>query len=557
MASDIQTQPRSRGILGQAIEPLLSWFLGLPAERCNFTTQALSIPISDGLSRIELRADLFRPLLDKPLGTVLVRSPYGRGIPIAVPPRQLAARGYQVLMVSCRGTFGSAGEFDAFRTEVQDGKGVVEWMRKQPWYTGTFATIGGSYIGYVQWALLYDPPKDMVAAVPGVAPHDFAQPIWGTGALDLDIVRWADMIVHQEDSFSLWETLGKTRTRRLETLFEGTTPLASNIQAHLEGKFPWMDKVLTKPDLSDPFYEPMKLGRALGQAQIPTLIIAGWHDLFVEQSIEQYLGLKEQGCKVALTVGPWSHTKSVVATEMIRHGFDWIEEHLGNRAEAKRTAAVQYYVTGAQAWKSVSDFPPRTESITFYLHDGGELAEKPLSTSSGSSTFTFDPRNPTPEIGGNALLTGGRVNDTALAKRSDVLVFDTAPLEEDTEICGKPAIQLAHSTSSPYVDVFVRVSEVDAKGRSHNITETYKRLDPKRADDEELKLALNFCAHRFLKGTKIRVVIAGGNFPQYAKNHGVENSDLNGTEMIAVDHTIHHSESRISNIVFPVVRVPE
>jgi putative CocE/NonD family hydrolase len=557
MASDIQTQPRSRGILGQAIEPLLSWFLGLPAERCNFTTQALSIPISDSLSRIELRADLFQPLLDKPLGTVLVRSPYGRGIPIAIPPRQLAARGYQVLVVSCRGTFGSGGEFDAFRTEVQDGKGVVEWMRKQPWYTGTFATIGGSYIGYVQWALLYDPPKDMVAAVPGVAPHDFAQPIWGTGALDLDIVRWADMIVHQEDSFSLWEALCKTRTRRLETLFEGTTPLASNIQAHLEGKFPWMDKVLTKPDLSDPFYEPMKLGRALGQAEIPTLIIAGWFDLFVEQSIEQYLRLKEQGCNVALTVGPWSHTKSVVATEMIRHGFDWIEEHLGNRAEAKRSAAVQYFVTGAQEWKSASDFPPRTESTTFFLHEGGKLAEKPLSASSGSSTFTFDPRNPTPEIGGNALITGGRVNDTALAKRSDVLVFDTAPLEEDTEICGKPAIQLAHSTSSPYVDVFVRVSEVDAKGRSHNITETYKRLNPKRADDEELKLALNFCAHRFLKGTKIRVIIAGGNFPQYAKNHGVENSDLNGTEMIAVDHTIHHSESRISNIVFPVVRVPE
>jgi putative CocE/NonD family hydrolase len=552
-SNDVQSQPQARGILSQGVDRFLSWLIGFPFERCNYTIQALRIPISDGLSRIELCANLFQPLLAEPLGTVLIRSPYGRGLPIAITARAFAARGYQVLIVSSRGTFGSGGEFDPCRTEVQDGKGVVEWMRQQPWYTGKFATIGGSYLGYVQWALLYDPPKDMVAAVPGVSPHDFARPSWSTGAMDLDIIRWADSIAHQEEPHFFWRTLLGTRSRRLETVFRSTTPLASNVEAHTEGKTLWLDNILARPEVSDPYYETMKLDRALEQAHVPILIITGWYDLFLQQSMEQYFRLKGRGCNVALTVGPWSHVQSGFAPQMGRHGFDWIEEHLGKRMEAKRTVPVQYFVTGAQEWKNASSFPPPTKLVSLYLQDDGTLMHKPSASRTKSSHFTFNPQDPTPAYGGNGLFNGGKVDDTALAKRSDVLIFDAAPLERDFEFCGKPIIELSHSTDNPFADIFARVSEVDAKGKSCNITETYKRLDPKRDNGEVLKLELNHCAHRFLKGKKIRILIAGGCFPQYARNHGVENNDMNGTEMFAVEHTVFHSEDCVSKVVFPVV----
>lgn len=64
-------------------------------------------------------------------------------------------------------------------------------------------------------------------------------------------------------------------------------------------------------------------------------------------------------------------------------------------------------------------------------------------------------RKLTPTIKGNGLPRGESVDKTALAKWSDVLVFDTAPLEEETEFCGKPIIKLAHSTNSPFADIFV------------------------------------------------------------------------------------------------------
>jgi predicted acyl esterase len=74
------------------------------------------------------------------------------------------------------------------RTEAEDGHGIVAWMRQQPWYDGRFATVGGSYLGHTQWALLEEPEPDHVAAVVLVAPHDFARHAWGTGTFKLDFV---------------------------------------------------------------------------------------------------------------------------------------------------------------------------------------------------------------------------------------------------------------------------------------------------------------------------------------------------------------------------------
>lgn len=143
-------------------------------------------------------------------------------------------------------------------------------------------------------------------------------------------------------------------------------------------------------------------------------------------------------------------------------------------------------------------------------------------TEEGLSSFVFDPKDPTPTVGGNLLLLGGgSTDDTALAARSDVLTFTTEPLENDVEVAGKIVVQLNHASDNADVDLFVRISEVDAKGRSHNITETYRRLSV-ASEAQILVLHLNDCAHRFTKGYKIRLLIAGASFPQYAVNAGRE-----------------------------------
>jgi hypothetical protein len=115
-------------------------------------------------------------------------------------------------------------------------------------------------------------------------------------------------------------------------------------------------------------------------------------------------------------------------------------------------------------------WPPVSEERAFYLHDDKTLGVQAPAADSPPASFTYDPHDPTPAVGGPRMVRGGRVDDSVYASRSDVLVYTSAPLKEDMEVMGKPVIQLAHSTDVPYADLWIRLSEVDADGVSHNLT---------------------------------------------------------------------------------------
>lgn len=207
------------------------------------------------------------------------------------------------------------------------------------------------------------------------------------------------------------------------------------------------------------------------------------------------------------------------------------------------------HISGAEEWRSTTEFPPASGTYQLYLNEGHKLSAQPPKKGISSSSFVFDPRDPTPTMGGNTLGTSsGRVEDTALSKRADVLSFTSEPLEEDLEVVGQPSVQLVHSTDVGYADLFVRLSEVNGKGASYNISEAYVRLDPKR-ETGTITLALSWCAHKFAKGWKMRLVIAGASHPHFARNLGVENLDNTGSDMRAVEHTVFHEIGKISKLI--------
>src|ERR1700691_4269818 len=87
-----------------------------------------------------------------PAPVILLRTPYGRQ-QWAMLGRLFAERGYQVVIQSCRGTFGSGGEWVPFRNEGADGRATLRWVAEQPWFGGRLATFGPSYLGITQWAM--------------------------------------------------------------------------------------------------------------------------------------------------------------------------------------------------------------------------------------------------------------------------------------------------------------------------------------------------------------------------------------------------------------------
>lgn len=540
-----------RGPMNTFLDRLAARQLGFPPERCSYKVTGIRIP---ALPNFEFAADLYQPVLannEKPAGTILIRCPYGRSIIFALlSARPYAARGYQCLLVSCRGTFGSGSNFNPWHNEEEDGQAIVTWMREQSWYTGSFATLGGSYLGFVQWALLRNPPTDMVAAVIQCAPHDFSQQLWGTGSLALEWISWAENVLHQEET-GIVQTLRRWSTpRRMRSVLE-QVPLAASVKSHFQDRAPWLSHVVDHPDTSDQFYDHFKLGQALERADIPIFLVGGWYDVFAPQTVEQYTCLRERNVDVALLMGPWNHTQVGFQSRVYQQSFNWLEAHLGKRGKRARECPVQYYVTGAEMWREAPRWPPPTLAKEYYLQSGNCLTNQRSSVEGSSSEFTFDPSQPTPTIGGNLLLGGGSVDDTALTLRSDVLTFTTETLENNVEISGRVIVHLNHSSDNLVADLFVRLSEVNAKDRSYSITEAYKRLESGQKA-ESITLYLNDCAHKFMKGNRINLLVAGASFPQFAISTG-EAPGETSFEVRKTVHTIYHGKQRDSKVVLPVI----
>ena len=531
------------------IDRAASRVLRLPAPTTGYVVhRGLRVPMRDGVNLI---ADHYAPATAQPLGTILVRGPYGRAFPFSIIYAQIyAARGYHVVFQSVRGTFGSGGQFEPMVNEAADAADTVVWLRTQPWFTGTFATIGLSYLGYTQWALMSDPPPELAAAVIAVGPHDLHESSWGTGSFALaDLLGWSDMVAHQEAHPARRIAFQFRAARRLAGAVHGV-PLGSAARTLLGGSG-WFESWVDRPEAHDPFWGGLRMTPALERAAVPVLLLSGWQDIFLNQTLTQYRQLRDRGADVAMTIGPWTHDQMVTAAAgtTAAETLDWLGTHLARKSVTTRPAPVRVYVTGRTrgGWVDLPDWPPTTAAKVLYLQPGGRL--EPTAPRSGTSTFRYNPADPTPTVGGRLLARpSGYSDDTDLARRPDVLSFTGAPLGAAMCVCGSPVIELAYQTDNNHFDVFVRVSEVDARGRSRNVSDGYRRFST--VPDEPIRIELDPIAHRFSAGSRIRVLIAGGCHPRFARNLGTGESVLNGRRMVGSSHTVRHGES--STLTLPI-----
>ncbi|MGI0080068.1 MAG: CocE/NonD family hydrolase, partial [Nitrososphaerales archaeon] len=120
--------------------------------------RSLKVKMPDG---VELLADRYYAKSDGDKDPIiLARSPYGRNSIWGLSSRVVAERGYQVVVQSVRGTFGSGGEFDPEINEARDGIATMNWLKDQKWFSGKVAMMGPSYLGYVQWAIATNSPPE-------------------------------------------------------------------------------------------------------------------------------------------------------------------------------------------------------------------------------------------------------------------------------------------------------------------------------------------------------------------------------------------------------------
>ena len=520
----------------------------------------IEVPMPDG---VVLFADHYAPRSGPKRPTILVRTPYGRkGFFSFVFAHPYVTHGYQVFVQSCRGTAGSGGEFRYARNERADGLATIEWIKQQDWFSGDLAMAGGSYLGFVQWAVAADAGPEMKALVPSITSADFNHFRFQGGSFQLESsLNWSTMMT--KDAATGLRLNIREMGRRERKLMQayGHLPLGTADQVAIDQPSqPFQSNIQHGPE--DDYWKPVDVSDRINDVTTPLYLQAGWYDLFLDWQLKDYQRLRAAGRQPYLLVGPWTHGQFSSLPEMTRETLAWLNTHVKGDRSALRETPVRLFVMGANEWRGFADWPPPTQSERWHLQPGGALAPEPPSASE-PDRYRYDPADPTPAVGGNSLGAQqhmGARDNRELEARPDVLVYTSAVLEQDVEVIGPVTADLYVRSSLEYTDFFARLCVVEPSGKSINLCDGIVRLTPESqpapaADGiRHLRLALWPTAYRFRKGQRLRVQVSSGAHPRFVRNLGTGEPLATATKLVIADQLVYHDPEHPSAFVLPVLR---
>jgi uncharacterized protein len=540
---------RTSDVTSRVVERVLR--LPPPSTRDLAVERDLRVPMPDG---VDLLADRWAPARGGDgLPTVLVRTPYGRRGPFATSlVRPLAERGFQVLIQSTRGGFGSGGSFDPLRREREDGLVTLDWLVAQPWCGDSIVLFGMSYLGYVQWAVADQVPAQVKAMIPVVTESALTLEFLRKDGFSLEVpFDWGVLVATQEGRWALVRQLLEMGRRR-RALW--TLPLSRADVAAIGRRSDYIQDILAY-DADAPRWAGIDHSGRVGDVTVPVSSIGGWYDIFLPGQLRDYKTLQAAGRPARLTVGPWSHTSAGTGTMALGEALEFGLAHARGEPPPER-APVRLFVTGDEAWRDFSSWPPPGYGPQrFHLHPEGVLSTDPPPEST-PDLYRYDPADPTPAAGGIRMAIGrgikaGRVDNAALEARDDVLTYTTAILPDDVEVIGEVSAEVWFRSSLAHADVFVRLCDVDPGGRSLNVCDGLVRLTG--ADDTtRATVRLWPAAHRFTRGHRIRVQVSSGAFPRFNRNPGTGEPTGTAVTLCPADQRVHHDPAHPSAVILPV-----
>lgn len=498
-----------------------------PAPRYPVRTEKnVLIAMSDGTL---IAADLHRPDAPGRFPVIMEYLPYRKDDVMAYRQQRhhyFAARGFACAWVDIRGTGASGGVIvDEYAPQEQDDAlEMIAWLAAQPWSNGNVGMTGISWGGFNAIQVAMRRPPALKAIIPAYATDD----------------RYTDDVHYYGGAFRGYELLEYP----LQMVGMNALPPHPEIAGarwadlwaeHLQAE-PWVLTWIEQQQDGD-YWRHGSLRPHYDAITAATLMICGWADGYRNWPLRTFAALR---CPKRLIMGPWGHEWPDRAypgpnVDYLDLCARWFGRWLGGEEptaqdEPPITIYVQHYHPPAPilaaapgAWRAEDEWPiPGAATRTLYLGDGVLDATPPI-------TERCDVLDYVPTVGVTVpfdAMGGSAPGLQPLDQRADeayALVYTTPPLDADLEVIGYPLAVLHVSASAEVAFFSVKISDVAPDGRSTFVTRGL--LNATRRDSlrdptplvpgqvYELRIELDCCAWVFPAGHRLRLAIAGSDWP--------------------------------------------
>lgn len=538
---------------------------------------------------VELSSDVWLPAAAGRYPIILVRTPYVKASAESSEyGRYFAERGYAFVVQDVRGRGDSDGEFDFFFQEAKDGYDTIEALARQPWANGRVCMMGVSYMATVQWLAAKERPPHLTCIAPTSPGARFLNELPYVGGAF--VTQWAlgwlngtSGHVRQQPNSS---TVDWERVLNHRPLLTADEAMGRKMRLYRE--------FLQNDTLND-YWKRIYLNPSdFSKIDIPVLAITGLYDADQPGAMFTWEGIERNSpgsrSDRYFIMGPWTHGQSydggetkigeaefsknsIIDNKAVTLAF--FERYLKQKSDTLDLPRVQIYVTGANAWRTFTDYPRHKDQVErLYLSSGGEAnGEKSdgrltwqQAPGAGSDHYVYDPRNPVRQFALEARGNMGWAEDRReIQRRADVLVYTSPSLKKAIEVIGKVEVELYASSDARDTDFTASLSDVYPDGRSVSLGHLPVGIIRARYRDglhkTELlvpgkpylfRIEVGHIAHAFLPGHKIRLEISSSAYPLFSPNQNTGNPVATDTEWRSARQTVFHDTDRPSAILLPI-----
>ncbi|PWT74570.1 MAG: hydrolase [Bacteroidetes bacterium] len=462
--------------------------------------------------------------------------------------KDAAIHGYVGVVANVRGKRLSPQEIEPFEHDANDAYDVIDWISKQPWCDGRVGMLGGSYLGFTQWAAAKKLHPALKTIIPQVAVGIGVDYPMQNNIFMSYMLRWIHYVTnskevdqddfnndrHWDSAFTRWYVSGKS-FRSLDTIEGRPNKIFQRWLLHPSQDTFWQNMVAYQSDFS--------------QINIPILTTTGYYDddqLGAMYYFNQHHMYNRQA-RHYLVIGPYDHfgaqalprseingykIDSVANININDLAYKWFDFILKDSARpALLQDNINYEVMGENIWKHVASLTNmNNDTIAFYLTNVRAAQhykmdeQLPLTSEFIRQEIVFKDRSDTVQNKFENIVD-------SVFDSSNGLTFISKPFEKGFEFNGSFLGELKLSINKRDVDISVSVYEQMPTQKYFKLgsyitrasyakdRQTRQLLQPDKIETVPINNSF-FISRKIKAGSRLLLVLSVLKNPQWQINYG-------------------------------------